>query len=103
MHESALSEIQAELVELCVISSGGKGGETSPMGLSPEFELVDDIVVKMAAKEEKHGSASLSNEQQIVGTIWQVSGIVSNGGIQYLLEHIAIDIVIGRASCRERV
>jgi len=25
------------------------------MGLSPEFELVDDIVVNIAAKEEKHG------------------------------------------------
>lgn len=62
------------------------------MGFSPDFELVDGIVVKIAAKEEKHGSLSLTNEQQIVGTIWQVSGIVSNGGIHYLLEHIAIDI-----------
>ena len=62
------------------------------MGFSPDFKLVDDIVVKIAAKEEKLGSASLSNEQQIVGTVWQVYGIVSNGGTQYLLEHIAIDI-----------
>jgi hypothetical protein len=72
------------------------------MGLPPDFELVDDIAVKIAAKEEKHGSASLSDEQRIVSTIWMVYGIVGNGAIQYLLEHIAIDIEQA-ARCYEAV
>jgi len=60
--------------------------------VSRNFELIDGIFVKIAAKEEKLGTKSLSDEQQILGTVWQVYGIVSNGGIPYFLEHISLDV-----------
>lgn len=50
-------------------------------------ELINRIFIKIAEKEEKQGADSLNKEQQILGTVWHVYGIVGNGGIPYFLEH----------------
>ena len=55
--------------------------------MSRNSELINGIFVKIAEKEEKRGTDSLNTEQQILGTIWHVYGIVGNGGIPYFLEH----------------
>ena len=55
--------------------------------MSPDFELIDCIFIKIAEKEQKLGTEALSEEQQVVGTVWHVSGIVENGGVSYFLEH----------------
>ena len=55
--------------------------------MSPDFELIDRIFIKIAEKEKKLGTESLSEEQQVLGTVWHVSGIVENGGLAYVLEH----------------
>ena len=55
--------------------------------LTPEFEFVDDIFVKIAEKEKKKGTRSLTEEQQALGTVWHVAGIVENGGLFSFFEH----------------
>jgi hypothetical protein len=49
--------------------------------LTPDFEFVDNIFVKIANKEKKKGSQSLTDEQQVLATVWQVAGIVENSGL----------------------
>ena len=56
--------------------------------MTRNFELIDGIFIKIAEKEQKLGTDSLNKEQQILGTVWHVYGIVSNGGIPYFLEHM---------------
>lgn len=56
-------------------------------GLTPAFYFVNDIVVKIAEKEEKKGTQSLREEQLALLTVWQVSGIVENGALFYFFEH----------------
>ena len=56
-------------------------------GLTPAFYFVDNIVVKLAQKEERKGTQSLTEEQLAVLTVWHVSGIVENGALFYFFEH----------------
>lgn len=56
-------------------------------GLTPAFYFVDNIVVKLAKKEEKKGTQSLTEEQLALLTVWHVSGIVENGALFYFFEH----------------
>jgi hypothetical protein len=49
---------------------------------SANFTLIDDIFIKIAEKE-KRGTESLSEEQQILGTLWHVYGIIGNGVIVF--------------------
>lgn len=49
--------------------------------LTPEFYFVNDIFVKIANKEEKKGTRSLTEEQLALLTVWHVSGIVENGAL----------------------
>ena len=49
--------------------------------LTPEFYFVNDIFVKIADKEKKKGTRSLTEEQQALLTVWHVSGIVENGAL----------------------
>jgi hypothetical protein len=56
-------------------------------GLTPAFYFVDNIVVKIAKKEEKKGTQSLRDEQLAVLTVWHVSGLVENGALFYFFEH----------------
>ena len=54
--------------------------------INPDFTFVDDIFVRIAKKEEEKGAKSLTNEQQVLGTVWHVAGIVENGGLSSFLE-----------------
>jgi hypothetical protein len=56
-------------------------------GLTPAFYFVNDIVVKIAEKEEKKSRQSLREEQLALLTVWHVSGIVENGALFYFFEH----------------
>lgn len=50
-------------------------------GLTPAFDFVDKIFVKIAEKEKKKGTQSLTEEQLVLLTVWHVSGIVENGAL----------------------
>jgi hypothetical protein len=54
--------------------------------ITPDFTFVDDIFVKIAKKEEEKGAKSLDYEQQVLGTIWHIAGIVEGGGLSSFLE-----------------
>jgi hypothetical protein len=56
-------------------------------GLTPAFYFVDDIFVKIANKEKKKGTQSLTEEQLALLTVWHVFGIVENGALFYFFEH----------------
>ena len=49
--------------------------------LTPAFYFVNDIFIKIAEKEKKKGTQSLTEEQLALLTVWHVSGIVENGAL----------------------
>jgi hypothetical protein len=51
------------------------------------FELIDEVFCAIAKKQAKLGEEALSEPEKVVGTVWQVSGIVENGGLFYFFEH----------------
>jgi hypothetical protein len=54
---------------------------------SSDFELINELVLKITKKERKLGSHSLAEFERVVTLIWQGSGIIENGGFQYFYEH----------------
>lgn len=51
-----------------------------------DFEKLEELFIRLADKEERKGTKSLTKEQQVVLLVWHASGIIGNGGFQYLYE-----------------
>ena len=54
--------------------------------ITPDFTFVDDIFIRIARKEREKGTKALTDEQQVLLTVWHVAGIVESGGLPSFLE-----------------
>lgn len=53
--------------------------------MKPEFFFVENVAVRLSKKKEVEGELSLNKVEKTVIDIWDASGIIGNGGIQYFV------------------
>ncbi|MEO8350778.1 MAG: DUF4375 domain-containing protein [Chthoniobacteraceae bacterium] len=54
--------------------------------LSPDFDLVNRVFVRLADREESDGPDSINDIERVVLLVWHAAGIIGNGGFHYFLE-----------------
>ena len=63
-----------------------KAMSSLPKMQKSEFDFVNGLFLRIAEKKKKNGYDSLTAEERVVFLVWDASGIIENGGLQYFYE-----------------